>query len=66
MKYYVYQLLDPRSNTVLYVGKGTGNRAYTHNQFKDGNNNYYKDGIIKELHQQGLEPTISTVGSSPC
>jgi len=61
MKYYVYQLLDPRSNTVLYVGKGTGNRAYTHNQFKDGNNNYYKDGIIKELHQQGLEPTVEIV-----
>ena len=61
MKYYVYQLIDPRSNTVFYVGKGTGNRAYSHNEFKDGNNNYYKDSIIKELHQQGLTPIVEIV-----
>jgi hypothetical protein len=61
MKYYVYQLIDPRSNTVFYVGKGTGNRAYTHNEFRDGNNNFYKDNIIKKLHQQGLEPTVEIV-----
>ena len=61
MKYYVYQLIDPRSNTVFYVGKGTGDRAYTHNEFKDGNNNYYKNSLIKELHQQGLEPTVEIV-----
>jgi len=61
MKYYVYQLIDPRSNTVFYVGKGTGDRAYTHNQFKDGNNNFYKDSIIKQLHQQGLEPTVEII-----
>lgn len=61
MKYYVYQLIDPRSNTVFYVGKGTGDRAYKHNQFKDGNNNFYKDSIIKQLHQQGLEPTVEIV-----
>lgn len=61
MKYYVYQLIDPRSNIVFYVGKGTGNRAYTHNEFKDGNNNYYKDNAIKELHHQGLEPTVEIV-----
>lgn len=61
MKYYVYQLIDPRSNSVFYVGKGTGNRAYTHNEFKDGNNNYYKDSIIKELHSQDKEPIVDIV-----
>jgi hypothetical protein len=61
MKYYVYQLIDPRSNTIFYVGKGTGNRAYSHNKFKDGNNNFYKNSIIKELHQQGAEPIVEIV-----
>jgi len=61
MKYYVYQLIDPRSNTVFYIGKGTGNRAHTHNQFTDGNNNYYKDSLIKELHKQELEPVVEII-----
>jgi hypothetical protein len=61
MKYYVYQLIDPRSNSIFYVGKGTGNRAYTHNKFKDGNNNYYKDSVIKELQRQNKEPIVDIV-----
>jgi hypothetical protein len=61
MKYYVYQLVDPRLNNIFYVGKGTGNRAYTHNEFKDSNNNFHKDSIIKELHQQGLKPIVQIV-----
>jgi len=61
MKYYVYKLIDPRSNTVFYVGKGSGNRAYSHARFKDGNNNFYKDRLIKELHEQELEPIVDIV-----
>lgn len=53
--------MDPLSNKVFYVGKGTGDRAYTHNQFKDGNNNYYKDSFIKNLHKQGLNPVVKIV-----
>lgn len=59
--YYVYQLIDPRSNKPFYVGKGSGDRAYTHNKFKDGNENPYKDRLIKKLHQQGLEPVVDIV-----
>jgi hypothetical protein len=29
-RYYVYQIIDPRNEKVLYVGKGTGGRCYTH------------------------------------
>ncbi len=28
--YYVYLLIDPETNSVFYVGKGTGNRIFAH------------------------------------
>lgn len=61
MRYYVYQLLNPISNKPFYIGKGSGDRAWTHNFFKDGNNNFYKDEYIKMLHSQGLEPIVDIV-----
>lgn len=61
MKYYVYQLLDPNSNQPFYIGKGSGNRAWTHNEFKDRNKNPYKDRYIKKLHRQGKEPIVDIV-----
>lgn len=30
LKYYVYRLIDPRTGTTFYVGKGKGNRLYAH------------------------------------
>lgn len=32
LKYYVYALVDPRDNSIFYVGKGIGNRIYQHVQ----------------------------------
>lgn len=29
-RYYVYQIVDPRNEKILYIGKGTGGRCYTH------------------------------------
>lgn len=29
-RYYVYELIDPRTGSVFYVGKGTGNRLRRH------------------------------------
>ncbi len=30
LDYYVYLLIDPGTNQVFYVGKGTGNRIFAH------------------------------------
>lgn len=30
LKQYVYMLIDPRDDSVFYIGKGTGNRVYHH------------------------------------
>ncbi len=30
LKYYVYLYIDPRDSKTFYIGKGTGNRAFTH------------------------------------
>lgn len=61
MKYYVYQLLDPVSKLPFYIGKGSGDRAWTHNEFKDGNENPHKDRYIRKLHNQNLEPIVDIV-----
>lgn len=61
MKYYVYQLIDPTSSLPFYIGKGSGNRAWSHNKFKDGNENSYKDRYIKKLHNLNLEPIVDII-----
>jgi hypothetical protein len=30
MEFYVYLIIDPRTDKVIYVGKGKGNRMYEH------------------------------------
>jgi hypothetical protein len=60
-KYYVYQLIDPRTNTVFYIGKGSGDRAYAHTKFKDGNNNPYKDRIIKKILDNNLNVIVEFI-----
>jgi hypothetical protein len=59
--YYVYQLVDPNNNKPFYIGKGTKDRAWTHNQFKDNNENPYKDRYIKKLHQNNQEPIVEII-----
>lgn len=54
-KFYVYQLIDPLTNLVFYIGKGNGYRCFTHEyQSKNGNiphnNKHLFNKIIKILN----------------
>ena len=55
IKYYVYLLSDPISGEIFYVGKGKGNRVFSH--LKDNSDNQ-KSRKIKDLKSKGLEPKI--------
>ena len=54
--FYVYFLLDPQTNQVFYVGKGTGNRVFAHlNAAITGETPSDKLDKIRELRAQGLK-----------
>lgn len=58
--YYVYVLIDPRTDQPFYVGLGKNNRAESHlynwSSCKDGNPaKYYK---IRNIRKAGLEPFV--------
>jgi len=37
LKNYVYRLIDPRNGETFYIGRGTGNRLYSHSRDELGN-----------------------------
>lgn len=57
--YYVYKLIDPRTNKPFYVGKGKNNRMYDHvKNVKRGlvpNRNIYLYRKIKKILESGLD-----------
>lgn len=53
--YYVYIYSDPETDEIFYVGKGIGNRAFSHLR-DDGDNE--KSRIIKRIKERGQEPRI--------
>ena len=55
MKHYVYILSDPSDNEIFYVGKGKGNRVFSHLKEQSDNPKTRK---IKEIRSKGLEPKI--------
>ncbi|PAU95485.1 excinuclease ABC [Aliifodinibius salipaludis] len=52
IKYYVYILMDPRNNMVFYVGKGRGNRIFSHINNLEGDETD-KISLIKEIQNEG-------------
>jgi hypothetical protein len=57
IKFYVYALVDPRTNKVFYVGKGKKNRWYDHidsaNKPKPKEDLSLKLSTIAEIHKSG-------------
>ena len=53
--YYVYLISDPSNGEIFYVGKGKGNRVFSH--FKQTGDNE-KLNKIKEIQSKGLVPKI--------
>lgn len=49
LQYYVYALVDPRTDQIFYVGKGVGNRVFQHIAEADGKPFEVKHFIIWTL-----------------
>lgn len=58
LKTYVYRLIDPRNGETFYVGKGQGNRVFSHiraEQNLDGDELDNKVRRIREIRLAGFE-----------
>lgn len=59
--FYVYHLIDPRTNLPFYVGKGKGDRDVDHLRRRTIGENPYRDHVIEQIRRSGLEPTAVRV-----
>jgi hypothetical protein len=64
-KYYCYELIDMRDNSVFYVGKGKGKRAYQHKKNALAENrkvyNHFLQRKILSILQDGYDININFV-----
>lgn len=61
--YYVYELIDPRTDLPFYIGKGKDNRVYFHFSEKSRakSENPKKYDKIQKIRKDGYEPRIRIV-----
>ena len=63
--FYVYGLIDPRENTIFYIGKGKGKRMFQHlTEKEEVNSNTEKLKIIQEIKYAGLEVDFLIIGEN--
>ncbi len=63
LKFYVYELIDPDSGEVFYVGKGWGNRVYSHLKKAIKGDPSEKADKIRKILQKGQKPELNIVDS---
>lgn len=51
LKAYVYRLIDPRNGETFYVGKGKGNRVFSHIRAEDGLDGDEIDNKLKRIRE---------------
>jgi hypothetical protein len=51
LKTYVYRLIDPRNGETFYVGKGKGNRVFSHIRAEEGLDGDEIDNKLKRIRQ---------------
>lgn len=64
-EFYVYRLIDPRSSSIFYIGKGKGKRMFQHlNEMEDIHSNTEKLKIIKEIQEAGYEVAFDVIADN--
>jgi hypothetical protein len=64
-KYYVYHIINPITNRIFYIGKGTGNRCKQHlSDKKEYSFNKRLNGYIRNLIDDGNIPTIIKIAEN--
>lgn len=64
-KYYVYHIINPKTGSIIYVGKGTGNRYKQHlTDKKEYASNKRLNGYIRNLMEEGNPPKIIKVAEN--
>ena len=59
--YYVYTLIDPRTQQPFYIGKGKGDRCHHHLDSRAKGENKRKDYLIESIRKENLEPLIKII-----